>query len=343
MAAISTEEENYVRIALLLTGKSPRAVRVLFDNKFPPASLQLTLNQEKSKQLGHLKKIRVIDQAQWDLMFPSTGVPDSKTFDVTLMICLIRSLKSQTVAHPATGFDHLPSAGDITLGADLARIKYYRNYLAHLNDNKIDKSNFTTAWNDISDAVGRLGGSAMYKECQDLKNKILDQSNHEIMLEIRKCMEEVKKAKEKVTHQFKELCRKYEEMEQDMAQITADLEYNKKESETLKVKFHELLKTGAEKNTQEIRRLKERFLEIEQYIAKHELKANEMVQLKANHEQMGKLIEIFKSDDEKKTNEIEEQTIEIGKLKADLELIKTEIENPKETVPWNIRGMTRAT
>ncbi|CAG2253849.1 unnamed protein product [Mytilus edulis] len=122
-----------------------------------------------------------------------SGVPDSKTFDVTLMICLIRNLTS--INPPINGFDSLPLPGETTPGSDLARIKFYRNKLAHHDSNTIDTAYFNTAWRDISNAVGRLGGQTMYQECQGLKVKYLDQSNQEIMLEIKQSLEEMKELK----------------------------------------------------------------------------------------------------------------------------------------------------
>ncbi|VDI01969.1 Hypothetical predicted protein [Mytilus galloprovincialis] len=75
--ALSHEEENYVRMSLLLTGISQRAVRVLFDKKIPPASLSLTVNDNiKKKKLNDLRGRRVINQAQWDLLFPTSGTVD---------------------------------------------------------------------------------------------------------------------------------------------------------------------------------------------------------------------------------------------------------------------------
>ncbi|OPL33008.1 hypothetical protein AM593_01677, partial [Mytilus galloprovincialis] len=75
-------------------------------------------------------------------------VPDSKNFDITLMITLLRDLTS--VTPPAGGFDRLPKSTETTLGADLARIKFYRNRLAHLDDAKIDQVSFITNWNDVT-------------------------------------------------------------------------------------------------------------------------------------------------------------------------------------------------
>ncbi|XP_071181337.1 uncharacterized protein [Mytilus edulis] len=119
------------------------------------------------------------------LMFVSdvVGVPDSQTFDVTLMICLIRNLTA--TSQPNNGFDSLPLPVEITVCADLARIKWYRNKLAHHESNTIDNVYFRTAWSVMSAALSRLGGQPMNQECQDLKVKILDQSNQDIMLEIK--------------------------------------------------------------------------------------------------------------------------------------------------------------
>lgn len=69
-------------------------------------------------------------------------------FDITLMMTLLRNLTSINPSHD--GFDRLPKSTETTLGADLARIKFYRNRLAHLDDAKIDQVSFITDWNDVT-------------------------------------------------------------------------------------------------------------------------------------------------------------------------------------------------
>ncbi|VDI73892.1 Hypothetical predicted protein [Mytilus galloprovincialis] len=69
MAPLSEEEENYVRLALLLKGVTPRAVRTFFDREFPPTYLPSTLNTNYNT-LWDLKLKRVINQAQWNLLIP---------------------------------------------------------------------------------------------------------------------------------------------------------------------------------------------------------------------------------------------------------------------------------
>lgn len=64
------------------------------------------------------------------------------------MVTLLRNLTK--LPPPTSGYDDLPLSTDTIPTADLARIKYYRNELAHINDAKIKSAFFTTAWEDIT-------------------------------------------------------------------------------------------------------------------------------------------------------------------------------------------------
>lgn len=69
---VTQEEENYLRMHLLLTGISPRAVQVLFDKEFHPSSLSASIKKE-FKKLNDMKKKHVINAEQWKLLFPLGG------------------------------------------------------------------------------------------------------------------------------------------------------------------------------------------------------------------------------------------------------------------------------
>lgn len=96
---------------------------------------------------------------------------------------------------PAGGYDLLPPTIEVTPGADLARIKHYRNYLAHLDDGIIDIAFFTAAWTDITGAINRLRGQKLKEECDQLRTKPLDQTNQEIMIDIKRSNDEIKELK----------------------------------------------------------------------------------------------------------------------------------------------------
>ncbi|CAG2190097.1 unnamed protein product [Mytilus edulis] len=182
--ALSQEEENYVRMALLLTGISPRAVRVMFDKEFPPASLSFTVNDKNTKKkLNELRGKRVINQAQWNLLFPSCGITDSMTFDVTLMISLLRNLPTLPLVPPINGYDQLPVTTETTPSSDLARIKHYRNLLAHLHDGK---------------TVLRLGGITMKQECDQLITKTLDLSSQETLRNLHQANVDIETIKQSI-------------------------------------------------------------------------------------------------------------------------------------------------
>ncbi|VDI35475.1 Hypothetical predicted protein, partial [Mytilus galloprovincialis] len=66
---VSEEEENYLRMHLLVTGISPRAVRILFDKEFHPSQLDASIKNGYGT-LSDMKKKRVINTAQWNLLFP---------------------------------------------------------------------------------------------------------------------------------------------------------------------------------------------------------------------------------------------------------------------------------
>ncbi|CAG2239451.1 unnamed protein product [Mytilus edulis] len=280
MAPLLEEEENYVRLALLLKGVSPRAVRTYFDREFPPTHLPSTLNTNYNT-LYDLKLKRVLNQAQWNLLFPRNGVPVSiifdvigvldyitfdvisvldsitfdligvpvsTTFDVTLMICLIRNLKS--VTQPINGFDRLPPSLETTPEADIARIKWYRNILAHHDSNNMATADFNTAWSSISIAVRRLGGHAMNQECQELKVKILDQSNQEIMLEIKRSQEKIKELRQtvdilgtehtEVTGNLRKLQDSHSNLQTEHSEVTKNLRKLQDSHSTLQTKHTEV-------------------------------------------------------------------------------------------------------
>lgn len=60
--------------------------------------------------------------------------------DLTLMICLLRNLQKIRIE------DTLPAATLISEEADLSRIKYYRNWIAHNTAGYINTVDFLAMW-----------------------------------------------------------------------------------------------------------------------------------------------------------------------------------------------------
>ncbi|CAG2226977.1 unnamed protein product [Mytilus edulis] len=146
--SISAEETYYLRIANLLLKVAPTAVRVKFDKEFCPSGLHTVLNQNKAKIQG-LKQKRILNQKQWNLLFPSSVSTDTSE------------------------------------GAALSRIKYYRNEIAHNDGGTLTEQQFHQLWEEVSQAITLLGGQNFTQLCADLKVCYLDGHDKEVLIELR--------------------------------------------------------------------------------------------------------------------------------------------------------------
>lgn len=73
-----------------------------------------------------------------------SGTAASSTFDVTLMICLLRNLAKINTK------DNLPVSTDKSEEAALSRIKYYRNEIAHNESGTLPEQQFHQLWKEVS-------------------------------------------------------------------------------------------------------------------------------------------------------------------------------------------------
>lgn len=101
---------------------------------------------------------RVLNPTQWGNLYPPINTTvSSKTFNITLLVVLLRNICS--FSPPATGWDALPPATDVSTEADIVRVKYFRNTVyGHADKASVDGAEFDGYWQDIKDALVRLGG-----------------------------------------------------------------------------------------------------------------------------------------------------------------------------------------
>ncbi|XP_028402139.1 uncharacterized protein LOC114525124 [Dendronephthya gigantea] len=149
------EKANFTRLSRLLVDKGTEALRNTFDTIHPPVSLPRVLAAKKTSL--QMLKPRVINNSQWDLLFPPSGnPPDSKTFDLTLLTVLFRNI----CGFPSTGWGVIPPNTDRSEQANITRIKCYRNeVIAHVTSTRVDNSKFQSLWKKISQAIVELGVS----------------------------------------------------------------------------------------------------------------------------------------------------------------------------------------
>ena len=151
VSVILQEKANFTRLSRLLVDKGTEALRITLDAIHAPANLPAVLNANKATLLR--LKPRVINDIQWDLLFPPSGnPPESKTFDVTLLTILLRNISG--LPPPATGWNAMPPDTDNSIQANITRIKLFRNQVyAHATSTQVDKTTFDGLWLKISKAL----------------------------------------------------------------------------------------------------------------------------------------------------------------------------------------------
>ena len=155
VCAVSEEKTNGTRLVRLLVDGGTHVLRKVLDSIHPPATLQPEL-ANNLRSLHGLKSRRVISDGQWEKLFPTSGdPPDSKTFDITLLHLSLRKICHLTA--PRTGWHKMPADGDVSLEANIVRIKCFRNELCHSVSTSIAKDEFEDKWNSVSSALVALG------------------------------------------------------------------------------------------------------------------------------------------------------------------------------------------
>ena len=169
------ETTNYARLCRLLVDVGAYILRDNFDKRRQPGDLNAVLSSPPVHAvLQSLRKKRILSPFQWVKLYPAIKpTVSSKNFDITLLMVLLRNVCG--LVRPATGWDTLPLDADTTLEADIVRIKCYRNTVyGHASEASVDDATFNKYWQDIQDALVRLGGAGYQSAIDDLKNESMD-------------------------------------------------------------------------------------------------------------------------------------------------------------------------
>ena len=107
------------------------------------------------------------------------------------------------LAAPATGWDAIPAATDVSLKADIARIKYFRNTVyAHAEHASVDDARFNKYWSEIRDALVRLGGVAYRAAVDNLETECMDSDVEEHYKEL---LQQWKNDEDNIKDELKEI------------------------------------------------------------------------------------------------------------------------------------------
>ncbi|XP_060558354.1 uncharacterized protein LOC132718654, partial [Ruditapes philippinarum] len=167
------------RLQMLIIDGGLQILRNIFDKKLQNVSLSVFLQQERST-ITKLRSRGIITQVQYDLLFPSGGSgPATTDLDITLIICLLRNIKSFGL-NKNFQWNSIPAQGDTSVEADISRLKMYRNELSHISSTSgITMNVFTAKWIEIEQILSRLNTAVspipdLQKMIDDFKVNPLD-------------------------------------------------------------------------------------------------------------------------------------------------------------------------
>ena len=169
------ETSNYARLCRLLVDVGSQVLRSTFDQIHPPVTLHKVLGSTSVHYatLKSLRKKKVLSPKQWGKSYPSRSTVSSATFDITLLMVLLRNICG--LSPPVTGWDCLPPATNISIADDIARVKYYRNFLiGYASQASVDDSSFSAYWQEIREALVRLGGAHFRTEIDNLEQDCMN-------------------------------------------------------------------------------------------------------------------------------------------------------------------------
>ena len=171
------EKTNGTRLARLLVDGGTRALRKFLDSVYPEPILLAKELKKNERKFRNLKSKRVIFDHQWEKLFPPSGLPDSKEFDITLLHLLIREI-CYDLPEPLTGWHKMPASHDQSLEANITRIKCFRNEQCHVASTSIPNEAFEDKWNTIASSLEAIEISVYRKHIQssiqDLKDDSID-------------------------------------------------------------------------------------------------------------------------------------------------------------------------
>ena len=136
MAAAGDEytRANFLRLQLLVTQLGTECLRKVFDREIPPGELHLQL-QNHTFLIHQLIKKNIIKKSQLRLLRPPNGLPLSTTFDVTLIVTLLRNITTLKNQRKLWDEDDNTLITGIDKVSDIVRIRNLRNEVGICKDN----------------------------------------------------------------------------------------------------------------------------------------------------------------------------------------------------------------
>ena len=231
--ALSTTDEkaNFQRLTRLLMRGGLALLRDVFDSIHPPANLPAVLGNPAIKSNLQTLRGRVLTHPEWDCLYNPSGpgtYGKSTDFDISLLCKLLREICNLTP--PATGWKDLPNITDHSLGADLVRIRIYRNEIyGHNHSMEITNADFEKLWREISETLLRIASNISSVKRDEWKKSIETFFHEPLTPDAKECVDELglwyfidmdtKEKLEKLDEKTEQVQVKQEQIQKQLQQI----------------------------------------------------------------------------------------------------------------------------
>ncbi|KAL3889430.1 hypothetical protein ACJMK2_001791, partial [Sinanodonta woodiana] len=180
-APITQEHMNHARLSVALVTVFGNALRDILLTYFqvPYQDIYQVILVNKAKLT--MGRERLLNQDQGQLVFPdplgqTTGTVNQ--FDLSLLYILIRNIS--TVPAPLRGWGKYPQdqPRDISLGASVERIRFFRNHISgHSPNAEISQQDLGDYWNKFDDVLhdieAIMGGTVYSQQFENQKRNVI--------------------------------------------------------------------------------------------------------------------------------------------------------------------------
>ena len=211
----SDEKTNGFKLMRLIVDGGTEALRQTL-TKYCPGNLQVVLSNHYHILLN-LKNNRIINQNQWDKLYPAASVPPNiNDFDITLLCVLLKNICGLK-SHRDPIWQNIPNVSDHSVEADIVRVGLFRNKrFGHIPNTAVSDGDFQSFWAEISVPLVRLGIDQI--EIDRLENEPCGKE------EVERVLKEWEKSESKITKSLEGIRTVVDEVNDNVKALRKDSE-----------------------------------------------------------------------------------------------------------------------
>ena len=211
----SDEKTNGFKLMRLIVDGGTEALRQTL-TKHCPGNLQVVLSTHHHTLLK-LKHKKIINQNQWDKLYPAVSVPPNiNDFDITLLCVLLKNICGLK-SHKDPVWHNIPIVSDHSVEADIVRVRLFRNErFGHIPNTAVSDGDFQSFWAEISVPLVRLGIDQ--REIHRLENEPCGKE------EVERVLKEWEKSESEIMKALKRNADVLNEMKDDVKALRKDNE-----------------------------------------------------------------------------------------------------------------------